>query len=242
MKTGCMRGGLDWFGSVEVAEETGGVGLDFFLSRGGHFIKGAIGHSEALVAFEAFAVALEEVPIEVVEGAGFGAGFGGDGVGAGAAIVGHFVDVGTAGAVGFGGEEAAVGEEAHTADVGQLDPLIGIGIDDVEPIVDFAGVKAGQKGEVAKHHEALDVVGIGVFAGFTDALREAIHAGGGAPVEWGKGAVSLEEIGGFVFGHFEPVDAADVFAPAQDLPDESLDGVEGGVAGLVGGFGGTDAV
>ena len=242
MKTGCMRGGLDRFGGVEVAEETGGVGLDFLLSLGGHFIEGAVGHSEALVAFEALAVALEEVPVEVVEGAGFGAGFGGDGVGAGAAIVGHFVDVGTAGAVGFGSEEAAVGEEAHAADVGQLDPLIGIGIDDVEPIVDFAGVKAGKEGEVAEHHEALDVVGVGVFAGFADALREAVHAGGGAPVKRGEGAVGFEEIGGFVVGHFKPVDSADVFAPAEDLPDESLDGVEGGVAGLVGGFGGTDAV
>ena len=82
-------------------EETGGVGLDFGLSLGGHFIEGAVGHGEALVALEPLAVALEEISVEVIKGAGFGAGFGGDGIGAGAAVVGHLVDVGATGTVGF---------------------------------------------------------------------------------------------------------------------------------------------
>ena len=167
-----------------------------------------------MVVAEAFALAVEEVPVQGVEGAGVAAAAGFLVVVAALAVVAHAVEVGGARHVGLGGEQAAVGKLAHAHGVGQLDPLEGVDVDAQIPAVHFGRIKAGEQREVADHHEALDVVGVGVLEGLAHRLGEAAHLGLAGPEPGGQRAVVAEGVGLGVGGHAGPVDAAHVFAPA----------------------------
>ncbi len=120
--------------------------------------------------------------------------------------------------------------------VGQLHPLIGVGVDQEVPLVHLFRRDARQQGEVARHHETLNVVGVGQPLGFADHLRKAVHPRFAGPVEGGQRPLGLQRVGRRVVRHLQPVDAPDVLPPAQDLTDEALDRVEGRVAVAVGLF------
>ena len=149
------------------------------------------------------------------------------------AVVRHLADVVAAGGIGLGAEQAAVGELAHAQRVGQFDPLVGVGVDRQIPLVHLPGIDARQHGEVAGHHQALNVVGVGLFLGLGDGGPEAGHVGLGGPVEVRQRPVGPEEILFHVARHLQPVDAAHVFAPADDLADEAFGCVQGRPAGVV---------
>ena len=65
-----------------------------------------------------------------------------------------------------------------------------------------------------------------IVAGRADAVGEAGHVGFAGPVELGQAALRVERIGFLQVRHLVPVEAADIFAPADDLADEALDAVE----------------
>ena len=59
----------------------------------------------------------------------------------------------------------------------QFHPFVGVGVDDHVPVVDLVGMHAHQHGQVAGHHQPLDVVGVGVVVrrgDTTSALTQAM--------------------------------------------------------------------
>ena len=71
-------------------------------------------------------------------------------------------------------------------------------------------------------------------ARLADDLRDAIHTRLARPVEPKPQPRCVSRIGLRVMRHFQPVDAAQIFAPAEDLPDEAFDRVERRCAGAKG--------
>ena len=84
------------------------------------------------------------------------------------------------------------------------------------------------------------MVGVGILPRLADRLCHTAHLGLSRPVELGQLAVRLHRVQVAIPGHMQPVDASDVFAPADDLADEALGAVERHVAGAVGGLRGGD--
>ena len=60
----------------------------------------------------------------------------------------------------------------------------------------------------------------------SDAFTQAVHIGLTCPIECRQGGVRTQEIGFGIDRHLHPVNAAHILAPAQNLPDESLDRVQ----------------
>ena len=65
--------------------------------------------------------------------------------------------------IGLCAEKPSVSELAHSNDIRQLDPFIGIRVDLKIPLVNELRVHAGQQGEVSCNHQALNVVGISIW-------------------------------------------------------------------------------
>ena len=128
----------------------------------------------------------------------------------------------------------------HAEGVGEFDPFDGIDVNGEIPFVDLAGANAKHESVEAGDHEALDVVGVAEAQGLTERIAEAGHVGFTGPIEWRKGLVGAESIEVEISGHLVPVDATDVFAPAEDLTDEALDTGQGGATFFPGVFGGSD--
>ena len=63
------------------------------------------------------------------------------------------------------------------------------------------------------------------------------HIGLGRPIEFRQRAGVLEVVHIEVFRHLQPVDAADIFAPADDLPNEAFHRVQGRISILKAAFG-----
>ena len=195
-----------------------------------HALPGGIDRPQPLVRRKRLAISVEEMPVERVEGTGALAGPLPHVIAASAAIVRHAVDVVAAGGIGLGAEQAAIGELAHADDIRQFHPFKGVRIDLQIPFMDFDRPHADQHGEVAGDHQPLDVMGIGLVPRLRDHGLEAGHISLNRPVEIGKRARGAERIHRAIAGHGEPVDAAHIFPPADDLPDEALRRVKRGVA------------
>jgi hypothetical protein len=101
-------------------------------------------------------------------------------------------------------------------------------------------VQAGEQGEIAGDHQALDVVGVAVFQRLADGGGQAGGMGAAGPEPGGqwRGVAVLVGLG--QRRHLPPIDAAHEFAPAENLPDEAFGGSERHAAGFVGGDGGGD--
>ncbi len=146
-------------------------------------------------------------------------------------MVAHPVDVGARGRVGLARQDAAIGVDRHAVHVRQLHPLVGVGVHDEVPGVHLVGVYAGEQREVSRHHQPLDVVGVGGVARLRHGRVHAAHARVRLPVEPRQRAAGLERVELAVARHAQPVEAAHVLPPAQDLPHEALRGVERRAAG-----------
>ncbi len=68
-------------------------------------------------------------------------------------------------------------------------------------------------------------------------ILEAAQIGISCPVGGGEGMVKAKVIGTADVGHLGLVVDADKFPPAKNLPEESFDGIEGGVPLGVGVYG-----
>ena len=166
------------------------------------------------------------MPVEQVERAGTRPGFFADVIGTVAAIVRHAVDIGARCSIRFRGKKAAVGEQGHAMRVGQFHPFIGICVNRQIPLLNLARFNAGDQREGAGDHQALDMMGIGVGACFLHDLRNTVHFCFATPVAHWQRAVRVECIAVRIIWHAQPVDAAHIFTPAQDLADESFHGIE----------------
>lgn len=175
-------------------------------------------------------MAEQEVPIEGGEWACAGAGFLSWVVGTMAAVVAHALDVFSGSTVRFGGHDAAICELGHAEGVGEFDPLDGVDKDGEVPFVHRLGTNTEEEGIETGDHEALDVVSIPRVEGLADHLGEAVHRSMTGPVEVRERLVCSQSILLEILGHVEPVDAANVFSPAEDLANEPLGGGEGGFA------------
>ncbi len=214
-----------------------GLGGDGFTLCGGKAGEVFELHRHTGIAAQDRFVAVEEIPVERGKGAGLRAGSSIGVKGAGAAIVAHALDVFARGDIGFGCRDAAIGELRHADGVREFDPFDGVDIDCEIPFVDLARLDAEQKGVKAGDHEALDVVSVAVCEGLGDGFAKALHGGIGSPVEGRERLVGVEGVRLGVLRHVTPVDATDVFAPAEDLADETFDSGERGLARAVAGFG-----
>ena len=175
-------------------------------------------------------MAQQEIPIEVIERAGPGPGLGLHIEGAMTAIIRHAVDIGTGGGIGFGRQQAAIGEKRHAMGIGQFHPVEGIGIDRQIPGLDLGRGQPGQQGEIPRHHQALDMVGIGVFRRIAHHIGHAVHRRLAAPVEPGQGVGCVQGVALAIGRHLQPVKAPDIFPPADDLADEALCRIQGHLA------------
>jgi len=84
-------------------------------------------------------VSNHEIPVEAVERAGGGFGLLLDLVVAVLAVIAHLVDVVAARAIGFGGDQAVIGEQAHATGVGHFHPF-----DVVDVNAEVPGVHLGR--------------------------------------------------------------------------------------------------
>ena len=203
-----------------------------------HLLQLAVHHAEAEVVAQRAFVARKKVPVQRVVRAGAVTHLELLVVVAAAAVVAHAVDVGGAAHVGLGGQQAAVGKLAHAHGVGHLHPFKGVDVHAQVPAVHGGGVESRQQREVADDHEALDVVGIGTARAIAPPHAAGSACGsctGPEPLRQRRGVA--QGVALVVAGHVGPVDAAHVFAPAQDLADEALHRRQRRGAGLPCGLG-----
>ena len=59
-----------------------------------------------------------------------------------------------------------------------------------------------------------------------DHTFEAVEIGLSCPIKLREWAAVIEEIFGGIFGHIEPIDAPDILAPAENLPDKPFSTVK----------------
>lgn len=214
--------------------DVGLVGRRFFL-------PGFEDHRDAWVFLKSGLMGAEEIPVEVVEGAGVGPGFDLGFETAFGAVIAHFRNVTGTGGVGFGGEESAIGIEDHAKDVGLHDPIVGVDVEFHIPLKNGGRVKSSKEKEIAEHHQSLDVMIVADGHGLLDGLAKAIHFGFARVDPGGEGAFGVEGVEIAVSRHFQPIDAIDEFAPADDLPDKTFNGGERGGSGSIGFLSGLDA-
>lgn len=199
---------------------------DFVEFVVGNAVEIADLQAHAGIGRKGVAVALEKIPVEGGEGAGVVPSALGGIVAACLTIVAHALDIFSGGGVGFAGHDAAVGILRHAEGVGEFDPFDGVEIDGEVPFVGLAGIDAEEKRKESGDHEALNVVGVAVGEGLFEGIAHAGHVGVAGPVECGQIVGGVEGVFLEIAGHVQPIDAADVFAPADDLADEAFGSFE----------------
>eukprot|EP01132_Coremiostelium_polycephalum_P021081 gene21081-biopygen11802 len=122
----------------------------------------------------------------------------------------------------------------HAQGVGQLDPVERVHVDRQVPLAYLAGHDAGQQGEIAGDHQPLDVMGIGMFQALADRLAHAVHLRLARPVELRQRAAVAECIASGIVGHLQPVHAAYVLPPANQLADKPFASVQPDAARPIG--------
>ena len=114
--------------------------------------------------------------------------------------------------------------------VRQLHPLISISIDQQVPVVHRRRIKACNQREIAGHHQPLDMMCISVTLCLADRFGHAAHVCLARPVKIRERMMCVQRIGLPVARHLQPVDAADILAPADDLPDEPFHRIQRGAS------------
>ncbi len=90
----------------------------------------------------------------------------------------------------------------------------------------LVGPDAEQQRKQAEHHEALDVVRIGVVDQLPDGVAQAGHLRLAGPHEGRHLQIGIQRVQLRIGRHLAPVDAADELPPTQDLANEALHGIE----------------
>ena len=193
------------------------------LLGSGHLVPRTVDHADARVALEKVPVSGVKMPVEAVERARVVLGFALTPVRAGRTMRPHFVHVVGRRDVRLTAHDASVGELAHAARVGDLNPFKGVDVHAQIPRVHLVRIDAGQQGEIARHHQTLDMVRVSVVEGLGDGVLQAPHARLSGPKPRRQFPVVLEKIQGRVLRHLRPVDATHVFAPSENLANEAFD-------------------
>ena len=131
------------------------------------------------------------MPVKQVKRAGLLPRLGADAIAAPFAIIRHAVDVSAGRNIGFGGNDPAISKLAHADRIGRFDPFIGVGVDLKIPFMHLMRIDPGQQGKIARYHQPLDMMRIGVFLGLNDSLAQAVHLRFSAPVKGRQIAVVL---------------------------------------------------
>ena len=139
------------------------------------------------------------------------------------AVVTHLVLIGGSGGVRFRGKEPAIGKENHSQNVRNHDPVVRVEVHFGVPAENGFGFIPTEEEVVTEDHQALNVMVVGVIDRTVNRLGNATHFRFSRIGPLGQGAIRAEEVDLTVFGHFQPVDSVNEFAPAQNLPDETLD-------------------
>ena len=124
------------------------------------------------------------------------------------------MNIGARRSIGLGGHLPAIGKHGHAQCIGHFDPFKRIGIDRQIPAFDLMRGHTAQKRKIARDHQALDVMRIGMLDGALHGLAQAIHRGFARPVKGRQRTFGLQGIAIGIVGHLRPVNAAHIFPPA----------------------------
>ena len=171
---------------------------------------------------KSLAMPQQEIPVEQVERAGLLARLLLHPVVATAAVIRHPVDIGPGTDIGLRPHHAAIGELAHADRVRRLDPFEGIDIDRQIPFMHMGRVHPREQREIPRHHQPLDVMGIGHVPRLPHRMAHAGHPRLAPPIDRRQGAGMPQRVAPHVIGALQRPDAAHEFPPADDLPDEPL--------------------
>ena len=180
---------------------------------------------------------VKKIPIE----SGKGAGVLSHGLGrvelALLAIVAHSLDVLSAGDVGLRGHHSAVTILRHPEGIRQLNPFHCIDVNGEIPFMHFLRADSKEERIEARDHEALNVVSVAPAESLLDDFAQTSHGSLPRPIELRELLLSLQLVAVPVFGHEVPVNAPNVFPPAEDLADEAFGGRNGNPPRSIGLFG-----
>ena len=146
-----------------------------------------------------------------------------DVIGTIATMIAHALNVLTGANVGFGGNQTAIRKLAHASRIRHFNPFNRIHIDAQVPGVYLIRINAQHQCEIARDHQALNVVGITELKGLIDRLLQTGHAGIPRPIKARQIHRGIERITGCVVRHIRPIKPPYKFSPAQDLSHEALD-------------------
>jgi len=136
------------------------------------------------------------------------------------AVVAHAFDVSTRGNVGLAGEAPAICKQGHAGHIGQLNPFNRIHIHRQKPVFYLLWNEACEQGEIADHHEALNVMRITIIQRLTDGVFQTVHVGIAGPKPFGQIKFGLQMIVFAHLRHVEPIHPAHEFTPAQNLANK----------------------
>ena len=99
--------------------------------------------------------------------------------------------------------------------------------------MDLFWIQTCQQSKVAGDHKPLDMMCVAMSDCLANGLRQAMHVGLTRPVKCGQGSRGVKRVALHIFGASVPVNAADIFAPANDLPNKAFGGVNRNLSRLI---------
>ncbi len=87
-------------------------------------------------------------------------------------------------------------------------------------------IDTGNQRKIACHHQPLDMMGIGLFAGLLDRMRHAVHFSRSAPVQRRQSPVMPECVARRILRPMHKINAPNVFPPTNNLTNKPLDRID----------------
>eukprot|EP01038_Epipyxis_sp_PR26KG_P017919 gene17919-25066_t len=112
--------------------------------------------------------------------------------------------------------------QGHACCIGQFYPFDGIDVNCQIPVADLLRRELGQQRKIPHHHQALNVMRVTMAQGLTETVAQAGHVGLAVPEPVRQFTCVAVMVRLFQARHVFPVNAADEFAPSQNLPDKSF--------------------
>ena len=187
-----------------------------------HFIPCLDEHGPAWITAEYFSVVGEKAPEESVP----------DGLPISFREVAHFHEVVGTADIGFAGHHTSIAVLRHTIYIRNHYPVIGIDVEFHEPLVDGIGMNLTEQHEVAEYHETFDVVVVARAKQFPDGEVDGWNAGGSGIEGVGHGMGKAPKVFAALAAAGFLVNELNEFAPAQYLPNDALDAVQGNGMGV----------
>ena len=142
-------------------------------------------------------------------------------------MIAHSIDVCAAAGIRFGGELTTIGVKRHAENIWHHHPFVGVDVAVPHPVRKLLRIGARDECKIAEHHQAFDVVRIGAVVDAVENSGDAFHFCFlwvcEQRREW---AVRIEFVELRVFGHPTPVAIENVFAPTENLANETFGAVD----------------